>query len=73
MPERFTDIRTDCKEKVLRFVQQLIDVKRQYMAPPPKNDQNLMTSLRKIVTCPENCSVIFGITSTNSETNTRFC
>ena len=30
-----------------RFAQHLTDAKRQYITPPHKNDQNLMTSLRK--------------------------
>ena len=45
------------KRQYCRFVQQLLDVKRQYIAPPPKNDQNLMTSLRKIVTCWQNTEI----------------
>ena len=45
------------KRQYCQFVQRLIDVKRQYITPPPKNDQNIMTSLRKIVTCWQNSEI----------------
>ena len=45
------------KRQHCRIVQHLIDVKRQYITLPTKNDQNLMTPFRKIVTCWENCEI----------------
>ena len=45
------------KRQYYRLVQHLFDEKRQYIAPPPKNNQNLLTSLRKIVTCWQNSEI----------------